>query len=187
MIFFAYRLKCNCFPGSRLLRIALKYERIKFEISHQKFSDKHFRLSNQDGIIAKKGVVNKSTMSSYGLNGKKFLQGCKGFYFRWIWHRDTLQSVCLCWLKTALNYNMPNAHTHHFSHLIVTTAWLLKFTFKCDMLISTFTTNMKYFTLTFYLISTLFLSFLFLFNDAIFEQSYNENETLELIKSFISM
>ena len=81
LIFFAYRLKCNCFPGSRLLRIALKYERIKFEISHQKFSDKHFRLSNQDGIIAKKGVVNKSTMSSYGLNGKTFLQGCKGFYF----------------------------------------------------------------------------------------------------------
>ena len=87
LIFFAYRLKCNCFPGSRLLRIALKYERIKFEISHQKFSDKHFRLSNQDGIIAKKGVVNKSKMSSYGLNGKKFLQGCKGFYFCWIWHK----------------------------------------------------------------------------------------------------
>ena len=43
-------------------------------LSIQKFSDKLFQLSNQDGNIAKNWVINTSTISSNGLHEKRFLQ-----------------------------------------------------------------------------------------------------------------
>ena len=42
-------------------------------VTLQKIWDKHFRLLNQDGNIAKKGVINHPTISGYGLHGKKML------------------------------------------------------------------------------------------------------------------
>ena len=44
-------------------------------ITQQNILDKHFHLSNQDGNVDKKGVINQPTISRYGLHGKNSLMG----------------------------------------------------------------------------------------------------------------